>query len=75
MSIMTLCRSIPFLVAASDIVRAFGAGMTVKFFPLFFKEDYGFQPVDLCFLGAVYAVSIGLFMLIGERLGHALGKH
>ncbi|PHJ21845.1 major facilitator family transporter [Cystoisospora suis] len=67
-------KSIPFLVAASDIVRAFGAGMTVKFFPLFFKEDYGFQPVDLCFLGAVYAVSIGLFMLIGERLGHALGR-
>lgn len=48
--------------------------MTVKFFPLFFKEDYGFRPVDLCCLAAVYAVSIGLFMLIGERLANVFGK-
>ncbi|PFH32377.1 hypothetical protein BESB_016950 [Besnoitia besnoiti] len=71
----TLARGmIPFIVAVSDIVRAIGAGMTVQFFPLFFKEIYFFRPLDLCFLATAYAVGIGLFMLIGERLSKLVGR-
>ena len=37
-------RVVPWLICTLDVVSAVGAGMTVKFFPLFFKEDYGLNP-------------------------------
>lgn len=37
-------RMVPWLICILDVVSAVGAGMTVKFFPLFFKEDYGLNP-------------------------------
>ena len=37
-------RVVPYLICTLDVVTAVGAGMTVKFFPLFFKQDYGLNP-------------------------------
>lgn len=47
---MRYARVVPWLICTLDVVTAIGAGMTVKFFPLFFKEDYGLNPgyLDLC---------------------------
>eukprot|EP00921_Rhytidocystis_pertsovi_P023135 GHVQ01036883.1.p1 GENE.GHVQ01036883.1~~GHVQ01036883.1.p1 ORF type:complete len:1027 (+),score=154.22 GHVQ01036883.1:292-3372(+) len=66
-------RLIPYIVALSDFVRCVGSGMTVKFFPLFFKNDYGFLPDQICFLLLVYAVVTGLFMAVAERLANIIG--
>ncbi len=38
-------RFIPHVFLASSFVIGFGAGMTVKFFPVFFRSIYGFQPI------------------------------
>ena len=35
---------VPYLFFASDLFLAFGSGMTVKFFPLFFKNSVGLSP-------------------------------
>lgn len=56
-----------------SFVTSIGAGMTVKFFPLFFRVDYGFTPIQVCLLSFCYPLCISLMMqvcrLIGERLG------
>ena len=38
---------VPYVMFANDLVMAIGAGMTVKFFPLFFANDYGFSPMQV----------------------------
>ena len=35
---------IPYIIFAQDIVSSIGSGMTIKFFPLFFKDDIGMSP-------------------------------
>jgi MFS family permease len=35
---------IPYLVFISNLIAALGSGMTVKFFPLFFKDEVGMTP-------------------------------
>jgi MFS family permease len=37
-------RWIPYILFVSSLVIALGSGMTVKFFPLFFKDDIGMTP-------------------------------
>jgi MFS family permease len=37
-------RWIPYIVFAQGLIFALGSGMTVKFFPLFFKDEVGMSP-------------------------------
>jgi MFS family permease len=37
-------RWIPYIIFAQGLILAIGSGMTVKFFPLFFKDQVGFSP-------------------------------
>ena len=66
-------RSVPFIISISDFVRSMGAGMTVKFFPLFFSNDYHLTPIQLCELGVLYAFSIVLFIYVAEKMARYLG--
>jgi len=38
---------IPYIIFAQGLILAVGSGMTVKFFPLFFKDEVGMRYVDL----------------------------
>lgn len=57
-----------------DVVTAIGAGMTVKFFPLFFKQDYGLNPGQIQLLFAVYGLSFGFFTWLCEKAAAKLGR-
>ena len=35
---------IPYIVFISGLITSLGSGMTVKFFPLFFKDEVGMTP-------------------------------
>jgi MFS family permease len=37
-------RWIPYIIFVQGLILAIGSGMTVKFFPLFFKDEVGFTP-------------------------------
>lgn len=39
-----LQRWIPYIIFLQGLILAIGSGMTVKFFPLFFKDEVGFSP-------------------------------
>lgn len=66
-------RSVPYIISVADLVRALGAGMTVKFFPLFFTNEYHLTPVQLCVVALFYALSIVLFIYIIEKLSKYTG--
>mmetsp|Transcript_31129 Transcript_31129/g.72474 ORF Transcript_31129/g.72474 Transcript_31129/m.72474 type:complete len:523 (+) Transcript_31129:54-1622(+) len=67
-------KHIPFILATSDFVTCIGAGMTVKFFNLFFIEDMGFTPVNVNILQAAYPAVIAGFMKLTKKLADPCGR-
>lgn len=57
-----------------SLVTAVGAGMTVKFFPLFFRVDYHFTPLEVCLLSFVYPVSIAGMVRVCRKVAEAIGR-
>ncbi|SPQ93862.1 unnamed protein product (mitochondrion) [Plasmodiophora brassicae] len=45
---------VPATLAISDLMTALGAGATVKFFPLFFIEEFDMKPVEI---GVIFAIT------------------
>lgn len=72
-----LCLStkhVPYLVFASDFIISNGAGMTINFFPLFFKEKYGLTPIHVCALFLSQPLVIMIFSFIAQRLSKPCGR-
>lgn len=67
-------KTIPFIVALSDLTRKIGAGMTTKFFPLFFINDYGFNPIKISVLYCAFPLSVAAFMRLVQRCSKPLGR-
>lgn len=65
---------VPYLMCTNDVITCIGAGMTVKFFPLFFKNDYGFDPVQVQLLFGVYGMTFGLFTWLCEKVANSMGR-
>ena len=40
-------RAIPYILFTSEVLLALGSGMTIKFFPLFFRNEVGMSPVSV----------------------------
>ena len=65
---------VPYIVCMNDVITCIGAGMTVKFFPLFFKNDYGFDPTHLQLLFTVYCFAFALFTWACEKVAAKIGR-
>ena len=65
---------VPYMVCINDVITCVGAGMTVKFFPLFFKNDYSLSPVQVQLLFAGYLCSLGVFTFLCERVSRVIGR-
>lgn len=57
-------NAIPYIIFISDLVMCVGAGMTVQFFALFFKNDFELGPVPVAGIFAGAPVCIALFSLV-----------
>ena len=65
---------VPRLYFVSDVLWCFGSGMTVKFFPIFFKEPLGLSPV-IVFTILTTLPYVGLPVLkIARKLAEMLGR-
>lgn len=67
-------KQVPYILAGSDFLTAIGAGMTVKFFNLFFIQDYGFSASNINWLQTVYPLVIALFMPILQKIAQPMGR-
>lgn len=49
------------------MLRAHCAGMTIKFFPLFFMQRVSLAPVAVSLLGVMAPIAVGLASVAAER--------
>eukprot|EP01062_Namystynia_karyoxenos_P042027 TRINITY_DN306_c0_g1_i1.p1 TRINITY_DN306_c0_g1~~TRINITY_DN306_c0_g1_i1.p1 ORF type:complete len:584 (+),score=213.85 TRINITY_DN306_c0_g1_i1:72-1823(+) len=65
---------VPHIVIASNLINGIGAGMTIKFFPLFFAKEIGLSPVGT---NAIYVGLPVLMVFAGkgaQRLSRSFGR-
>jgi len=65
---------IPLILVTSGIVIGFGAGMSVQFFPVFFKEVYGQLPVTVNIIFGVTNLVTGFTGILAQRVSTRLGR-
>lgn len=67
-------KFIPYIVLASDITFGIASGMTIKFFPLFFKEETGLSPASVNLIFVATPLGIVLMSILATRLTKIFGR-
>lgn len=67
-------RKIPILLVGSNIIIGVGAGMTIKFFPVFFRAIYHLQPINVQLIMGITAVFTGLFGVAAQKFSLRRGR-
>lgn len=65
--------TIPIIIVVSGLIIGFGAGMTVYFFPIFFKEEYDVGPILLNAIFMLMNITTGFSGIAGQRISKRLG--
>ena len=64
---------IPYLLLAADIVGAIGSGMTIKFFPLWWKQDVRLTPVGVQIINLISPLAViassSCSVLLSRKIG------
>lgn len=69
-----LAKRIPILLVTSDVLVGMGAGMTIKFFPVFFRSIYHLQPISVQLIMGFTAVFTGLFAILAQHFSLKKGR-
>jgi MFS family permease len=67
-------KTVPILIVTADLIGAVAAGMTVKFFPMFFFEICSFDPVTVSAVSAGGPLFIAVLTVAAARLARRAGK-
>lgn len=67
-------RRIPYLLFCFDMVVSLGSGMTVKFFPLFFKNDANLTPTEVQVIYLIVPIVMVACSGIGQKMSKSLGR-
>ncbi len=67
-------RKVPYIVVASNLIIGVGAGMTIRYFPIFFYEVYDLAPVVVNEIMAGLFILTGTFGLLAQRLSLERGR-
>lgn len=65
---------VPYIMLTSDIVKSLAAGMTIKFFPLFFKNKTHLLPAQVNAIIAVTVLTLMVSTYLVGRLSKWLGR-
>eukprot|EP00994_Dinema_validum_P008063 NODE_706_length_1406_cov_95.630803_g521_i0.p1 GENE.NODE_706_length_1406_cov_95.630803_g521_i0~~NODE_706_length_1406_cov_95.630803_g521_i0.p1 ORF type:complete len:448 (+),score=118.81 NODE_706_length_1406_cov_95.630803_g521_i0:61-1344(+) len=65
---------VPLVLSLSDIVVGFGAGMTIKFFPLFFQIEVNLSPMTTNAIYVACPICIAALAFLAQRLSQFLGR-
>jgi len=65
-------KAVPVILITSSFIIGTGAGMTVKFFPVFFRDIYSFQPIAVQVILGVSFFVTGLISLYAQK--HSVKK-
>lgn len=67
-------KFIPYVLVASNIIIGLGAGMSVKFFPIFFMEIYGMRPILVQIIMGITFLATGIMGMIAQHFSQAKGR-
>ena len=67
-------KKIPILLVTSNVIIGMGAGMTVKFFPVFFKSIYQFSPVNVQLIMGATLLITGITGILAQKLSKSRGR-
>ncbi|TMW59190.1 hypothetical protein Poli38472_007335 [Pythium oligandrum] len=65
---------VPWLIFASDFIISNGAGMTINFFPLFFKEEYGLTPIHVSILFLLQPILVMVLSYFSQKSSKRFGR-
>lgn len=65
---------VPVILAVFAFLTSVGAGMTEKFFNLFFIEEKDFSPKEICWLQTAYPLVIAGFMKLTQTCSRTFGR-
>ncbi|KJE94839.1 hypothetical protein CAOG_05410 [Capsaspora owczarzaki ATCC 30864] len=65
---------IPLILVMSDIVTMLGAGMTVRFFALYFKNVHHLSPLVVNLIWGCTPIAIAVLSMVAARLSQPLGR-
>lgn len=67
-------RWVPWLAAISDLITCIGAGMTIKYFNLYWKNKWLMSPTEVLAIAAFQPLSIAIFIKLLEKPAERLGR-
>jgi len=67
-------KAVPYIMFLSSILCALGSGMTVKFFPLFFKGEINMDPASVQGIYVVVPLTMIIFVQLCQRAGKTFGR-
>lgn len=67
-------KFVPYVVASTDLVTMIGAGMTIKYFNLYWKIDWGMEPSQVLAISVVQPLTIALCIKLLERPAKLVGR-
>lgn len=65
---------IPTLVLVSDFISGLGSGMSVKFFPLFFKQHLELDPISINCIYIVLPIFMTIVAIGSQKLAKSFGR-
>lgn|GEM_PF-1705762 len=69
-----LARKIAILLVTSNVIIGMGAGMSIKFFPVFFRSLYNLQPVAVQIIMGITSITTGFFALVAQKFSLKRGR-
>jgi MFS family permease len=69
-----LARKIAILLVSSNVIIGMGAGMSIKFFPVFFRSLYHLQPVAVQIIMGITSITTGFFALVAQKFSLQRGR-
>jgi MFS family permease len=67
-------RHVPYILIICNIIIGLGAGMTIKFFPVFFMEDYDMSPILVQIINALTFFFTGAAGLLAQHFSKSRGR-
>ncbi len=67
-------HQIPYVLVGCNIIIGLGAGMTIKFFPIFFMEIYSMQPILVQFINMLTFMTTGILGLLAQKFSKRKGR-
>lgn len=67
-------KKIPVLLVISNLIIGMGAGMTVKFFPVFFRSIYGLKPIPVQIIMGLTFLFTGIIGIIAQKFSKKKGR-